>query len=216
MRASSCRTFSRAAEASSPVAGEGDSPPRRLTPSRPTDANTIGCTPAAEPRASTLDNILFPYRALHGDHTFRFELTHDRDDLLLRRLHFFDADRTQRFHLFLQHVGPARGHGSEEMVTKLLAGAFERERQHLAIDFADNILELDGVDHQKVFEDEHEVANRLDQVRIVRFYRCEDFLARARIQTIEHLRHRANSAIGFAAVFPERLQLLSDHRRDLV
>ena len=36
--------------------------------------------------SSTLDNILFPDRALHGDDALGFELPDDRDDLLLRRL----------------------------------------------------------------------------------------------------------------------------------
>src|ERR1017187_2454968 len=66
-----------------------------------------------------------------------------------------------------------------------------------------------------VFEDEHQVANGLGQVGVLLVDVGEDLAAGSRIQPVEHLRHGAHAAVGFAAEFAQGLELLSDHAGDL-
>src|ERR1019366_3327691 len=76
----------------------------------------------------------------------------------------------------------------------------------------------------EVFEDEHQVANGLGQVGILAVDVVEDFAAGGGVQPVEHFSHGAHTAVGFAAEFAERLQLLPDDagdfkdnfRRDLI
>src|SRR6516162_5106246 len=49
---------------------------------------------------SSLDDILLAHRPLEADYALRFELSDDRDDLLLRGLDLLDLDRAHRLHLF--------------------------------------------------------------------------------------------------------------------
>ena len=69
---------------------------------------------------------------------------------------------------------------------------------------AEDFLQLNDIDHQQVFENEHQMANGFDQVRVMLLDHLEDFLAGAGIEAIEHLRDGANAAIGLAAEFADR------------
>ena len=102
------------------------------------------------------------------------------------------------------------------MVAQLFAGAFQRQSQHLAIHPPDDFLELIHVDQQKIFEDEHQMTDGLHQIGVVDLNDLENLLAGARIEPVEHLRHRADAAVGFAAVLTDGGQLLPDHGGDFV
>ena len=71
------------------------------------------------------------------------------------------------------------------------------------------------VDQQQVFEHEHQVPDGLRQVGVLLFDVVEDLAAGGRIQAVEHLRHGAHAAVGFAAELAQRLQLLPDDAGDL-
>ena len=146
-------------------------------------------------------------------HAFGFQLAHQGDDLLLGRLHLLDLHRAQRVHVLAQHFGAALRHAAQDVVPQLFAGAFERHRQDLAVHLADHFLQAQGIDQQQVFEDEHEVADGLDQVGVLLLDVVEDPAAGAGIEAVEHLRHGAHAAVGFAAEFAQGLELLARSRR---
>src|SRR5580698_2607983 len=72
--------------------------------------NVIGVAIVGWPFRRSLDDILFSRRTLQTDGAFRFELAHHCDDLLLRRVHFFDLDGPQGFHVLPQHLAAALAH----------------------------------------------------------------------------------------------------------
>src|SRR5580698_6317198 len=85
-------------------------------------ATGAASTPSSGRR--TLEDILLPGGALQADDAFGFELPHDRDDLLLRRLHFLDLDGAERVHILPQHLRTALAHGLQHVILHLLAGTF--------------------------------------------------------------------------------------------
>src|ERR1019366_7748297 len=95
-----------------------------------------------------LDDILFAYGALEAQDALGLKLAHDGDDLLLGPIHFLDLDGTEGLHVFLEHVGSALRHAAQDLVFQLLAGAFQRDRQHLAIDLGQHFLQAQGIDEQ--------------------------------------------------------------------
>ena len=67
------------------------------------------------------------------------------------------------------------------------------------------------IDQQEVFEYEHQVADGLRQVGVLLLDVVQDFAAGRGIQPVQHFRHGAHAAVGFAAEFAQGLQLLPDH-----
>ena len=66
---------------------------------------------------------------------------------------------------------------SQELVPELLAGAFERDGENLAIHLRQDFLDAQLVDQQQVFEDEHQVPDGLDQIRVCLLDVLQDLLA---------------------------------------
>ena len=76
------------------------------------------------------------------------------------------------------------------------AGGLERQRQLVVVDFLEHRLNALVVDQQDVFEDEHEPADLLDQIRVLGFQAFHDPLFRGAVGEVEHLRDGIDAA-GF-------------------
>ena len=167
--------------------------------------DTLRCGSLKDPRQH-----MFAYRAFQIDDAFAFELADQGDNLLLGRLHIANLDGAQAFHIFLQHFRAALGHAFQEVIPQLIAGALQRHSQHLAVHPREDLLDAGLVDQQQVFENEHQVADGLDERRVSFLDDFEDFLAGDGIETIEHFGNGAHAAIRLAAELPECGKFLAD------
>src|ERR1035441_2230086 len=86
--------------------------------------------PAASP-VRILDNILFAAGALQVDRAVALQLPHYADDLLLRGFDLLNLHRSQRFHVFQQHLGPALRETLHEVFAHHLAGRSEEHTSEL-------------------------------------------------------------------------------------
>ena len=108
--------------------------------------------------------------------------------------HFLDLDGAQGVHILAKHFGSALAHGLQHVVLHLLAGAFQRDGQNLAVHLGEHFLDGVDVQQQQVFEDEHQVADGFHQVGIHLFDIFQNFLGAVGIQAIEHFRDRVDAS----------------------
>src|SRR5665213_2192111 len=179
----------------------GGSDPPRLG----ANANIRGCARSPSLPDRTLDNILFSHGAFQRNGSVCFQLADNCDDLLLRDFDLFDSDGSESLNIFFHHFRGAGGHGGEEVFFELFGGAFEGKGQTLAIHSGEDFLKLVDVNQQQILEEKHKVPDGFDQIGILLFDHIENFLGRAGIEPVEHLRNRAHAAVGFAAEFTDRL-----------
>src|SRR5580692_5476556 len=107
-----------------------------------------------------LEDILFAATA-ETDDAFLFELPDDFDNPLLRRMDVLDLHRTHEVHFFLHHLHGTAGHVAEELHLLLVCCAFERLPDALLLDALQDFANRRIVKRGDVFEDEHELPDRI-------------------------------------------------------
>ncbi len=105
-----------------------------------------------------------------------------------------------------------------------IAGAFEGDGQNFLIHLRQHFLDAVLVEHQEVFEHEHQMANGGCGARVALLDVRKQSFARTGIEPVEHFSDGTHAAVGFAAEVAKTFQLILDHagdfsddfRRDLI
>src|SRR3954447_19931518 len=100
----------------------------------------MGAASCAALPVMILDDILFAHRSLQADGAVAFELPHHSNNLLLCSFYFLDLDWAQCVHILLEHFGSALGHGTHEVIAKLVTGPFQRDGDEFPVNLCQHFL----------------------------------------------------------------------------